>query len=92
MSVKLTVVLCVCGIEVILKTSYRVGPPQNIIRPDYRNIGSRDSSVGIATGNGLDSREIGVRVPVGSRIFSSLVQPIASRRTDCAFKDLPLRA
>jgi hypothetical protein len=32
---------------------------------------SRDSIVGIATGQGLDDREIGVRVPVGSRIFSS---------------------
>jgi hypothetical protein len=29
---------------------------------------SRDSAVGIATGYGL---EVGVRVPVGSRIFSS---------------------
>jgi hypothetical protein len=33
--------------------------------------GSRDSAVGIATGYGLDDRGIGVRVPVGSRIFSS---------------------
>jgi hypothetical protein len=32
--------------------------------------GSRDSSVGIATGYGLDDRGVGVRVPVGSRIFS----------------------
>jgi hypothetical protein len=32
---------------------------------------SRDSSVGIATGYGLDDRGVGVRVPVGSRIFSS---------------------
>jgi hypothetical protein len=33
--------------------------------------GSRDSSVGIATGYGLDDRVVGVRVPVGSRILSS---------------------
>jgi hypothetical protein len=33
--------------------------------------GSRSSAVGIATGYGLDDRGIGVRVPVGSRIFSS---------------------
>jgi hypothetical protein len=33
--------------------------------------GSRDSSVGIATGYGLDDRGVEVRVPVGSRIFSS---------------------
>jgi hypothetical protein len=32
---------------------------------------SRDSAVGIATGYGLDDRGVGVRVPVGSRIFSS---------------------
>jgi hypothetical protein len=32
---------------------------------------SRDSSVGIATGYGLDDRGFGVRVPVVSRIFSS---------------------
>jgi hypothetical protein len=35
------------------------------------SVGSRDSSVGIATGYGLDDREVGLRVPVGSRIFSS---------------------
>jgi hypothetical protein len=32
---------------------------------------SRDSSVGIATGYGLDDRGVGVRVPVVSRIFYS---------------------
>jgi hypothetical protein len=32
---------------------------------------NRDSSVGIATGYGLDNRRVGVRVPVRSRIFSS---------------------
>jgi hypothetical protein len=32
---------------------------------------SRDSVVGIATGYGLDDRGVGVRIPVGSRIFSS---------------------
>jgi hypothetical protein len=32
---------------------------------------SQDSSVGIATGYGLDGREVGVRVPLGSRIFCS---------------------
>jgi hypothetical protein len=30
-----------------------------------------DSVVGIATGYGLDNRGVGVRVPIGSRIFSS---------------------
>jgi hypothetical protein len=31
---------------------------------------SRDSVVGIATSYGLDDPGVGVRVPVGSRIFS----------------------
>jgi hypothetical protein len=38
-------------------------------------IGSRDSVVGIANGYGLDDRGVGVRVPVGSRIFSSPHRP-----------------
>jgi hypothetical protein len=38
-------------------------------------IQSRDSAVGIATGYGLDDRGVGVRVPVGSRIFSSPSRP-----------------
>jgi hypothetical protein len=33
---------------------------------------SRDSVVGTETGYGLSDGRIGVRVPVGSRIFSSL--------------------
>jgi hypothetical protein len=36
---------------------------------------SRDSSVGTATGYGLDDRGVGVGVPVGSRIFSSPHRP-----------------
>jgi hypothetical protein len=34
-----------------------------------------DTVVGIATGYGLDDRGFGVRVPVGSRIFSSPRHP-----------------
>jgi hypothetical protein len=37
--------------------------------------GSRDSSVGIATSYGLDDQGVRVRVPVGSRIFSSPRRP-----------------
>jgi hypothetical protein len=37
--------------------------------------GNRHSVVGTATGYGLDDRGIGVRVPVGSRIFSSPRRP-----------------
>jgi hypothetical protein len=32
---------------------------------------SRDSALGIATGYGMNDRGVGVRVPVGARIFSS---------------------
>jgi hypothetical protein len=39
------------------------------------HVRSRDSSVGIATAYGLDDREVGVRVPVGSWIFSSPRRP-----------------
>jgi hypothetical protein len=36
---------------------------------------NRDTIVGIATGYGLDDRGVGVRVPVGSRNFSSPRRP-----------------
>jgi hypothetical protein len=38
-------------------------------------LSSRDSAVGIATGYGLDDRDVRVRVPVESRIFSSPRRP-----------------
>jgi hypothetical protein len=38
------------------------------------NNGSRDS-VGIATGHGMDYREVGVRVLIGSRIISTSSRP-----------------
>jgi hypothetical protein len=46
-----------------------------IINTSMITYGSRDSLVGIATGYGLDDRGFGVRVPVGSRIFSSSHRP-----------------
>jgi hypothetical protein len=36
---------------------------------------SRDSAVGIAIGYGLDDRGVGIRVPVGSRVFSKSSRP-----------------
>jgi hypothetical protein len=42
---------------------------------------SQDSVVGIATGYELDDRGVGVRVPVGSRIFSSPCRPDRLRHT-----------
>jgi hypothetical protein len=38
---------------------------------DLGEIESRDGIAGIATGYGLEDDAVGVRVPVGSRIFSS---------------------
>jgi hypothetical protein len=38
-------------------------------------LGSRDSSVGIATGYELDDRGVGVRVQVWSRILTSPCRP-----------------
>jgi hypothetical protein len=46
-----------------------------IICSCYLRERSRDSSVGIATGYGLDNGGVGVRVPVGPRIFSSPRRP-----------------
>jgi hypothetical protein len=48
---------------------------QSILHRTSRNIRSRDSVVGIATSHGLDDGEVEVRVPVGSRIFSSPNRP-----------------
>jgi hypothetical protein len=42
---------------------------------NFYSLGSGDSSVGIATGYGLDDRGVGVRVAVRSRIFSSPRRP-----------------
>jgi hypothetical protein len=44
-----------------------------------QRLGSRDSVVGIATGYWLDDRGVGVRVAVGSRIFSSPLRPYRVR-------------
>jgi hypothetical protein len=38
-------------------------------------LGSRDRVIAIATGYGMDDQGVGVRVPVGSRIFSSPRRP-----------------
>jgi glutamine synthetase len=48
---------------------------QEFFEPEPVYLRSRDSVVGIATSYGLDDRGVGVRVPVGSRIFSSPNRP-----------------
>jgi hypothetical protein len=46
-----------------------------MVFPDEIERGSQDSIVGIATGYGMDDRRVGVRVSVGSIIFSSPRRP-----------------
>jgi hypothetical protein len=41
----------------------------------FNDNGSQDSAVGIATGYGLESRRVGVKVPVRAKFFSSLRRP-----------------
>jgi hypothetical protein len=45
------------------------------VKNDLINIRTRDSVAGIATGYGIDDRGVGVRAPVGSRIFSTSSRP-----------------
>jgi hypothetical protein len=46
-----------------------------MIKNRYGGVRSLDSSVGIATGYGLDDQGMGVRIPEWSRIFSSPRRP-----------------
>jgi hypothetical protein len=48
---------------------------RKIIKKGPKQYKSRGTVVGIATGYGLDDRGVGVRVQVGSRIFSSPQRP-----------------
>jgi hypothetical protein len=50
-------------------------PPLYRLKKRFLYNNSWNSAVGIATGYGLDDRRVGVRVLVGSRIFSSLRRP-----------------
>jgi hypothetical protein len=61
-----------------ISSSWRKAPSDSrpvILFSNWTLAWSRDSVVGIATGYGLDDREVEVRVPVGSRIFSSPCRP-----------------
>jgi hypothetical protein len=63
-----------CSITLGLRTKKQRNQHGHSI-PVCIGIRSRDSAVLIATGHELDDREVGVRVPVVSRIFSSLRRP-----------------
>jgi hypothetical protein len=52
--------------------AFSIWNDNSVLHVYYR---SRDSAVGIATGYGLDDRGVAVRVPVGSRMFSSPRRP-----------------
>jgi hypothetical protein len=64
--------------EELLKASFSRRPVSCQLKGDNSSqnllffVKNRDSSVGIATGYGLDGRGVRVRAPEGSRIFSSL--------------------
>jgi hypothetical protein len=60
-------------VSVVLIRSLNSGLP--LCRTLLSGCRSRDSVAGIATGYGLDDREVGVRVPVGSRIIFSPRRP-----------------
>jgi hypothetical protein len=49
----------------------------------------RGSAVGIATGYGLDDRGVGVRVPIGSSIFTSPYRPGRNRSTQSHVQWVP---
>jgi hypothetical protein len=60
----------VCNIST---QTYPAKTSRTILHPSF--IGSRDSAVGTVTRHGLDGQEVRVRVPVGSRLFSSPCRP-----------------
>jgi hypothetical protein len=70
------------SLQVNVGTIVRIGrdrflqnPFQFIIYQLHYDSGSRDSSIGIATGYRLDDGGVGVQVLVGARIFSSPRRP-----------------
>jgi hypothetical protein len=63
------------SINVPSSQTFRSYKYKNVVLLFNRTLEGWDSSVGIATGYGLDNRGVGVRVPVGSRIFSSSRRP-----------------
>jgi hypothetical protein len=71
-----------CGSKYLMRILFLFWRPysdrlgRTLINPVLVNSSSRDSSVGIATDWGLDDRAVGVRVPVGSRIFSTSSGPV----------------
>jgi hypothetical protein len=57
------------------ETRFRNKTPRRHIFVSHQSYRSRDSAVGIMTDHRLDDRSVGVRVPVGSRIFPSPRRP-----------------
>jgi hypothetical protein len=68
--------LAILSLQAILASSYELY--QNVAASNGRRRYLKSafhSAVGIATGYGMDDREVGVRVPVGSRILTSPCRP-----------------
>jgi hypothetical protein len=67
-----TVNVCIAWMEHSGKKTALLHTPQRGVRFNFRDVyWGPDSVVSISTGYGLDDQGVGVRVPVGSRIFSS---------------------
>jgi hypothetical protein len=71
--------VCIISVGYNHKVSYRCYACKRWTTHNIKHMtGSRDSAVGMATSYGLDGRGVGVRVPIGSRIFSSPRRPDSS--------------
>jgi hypothetical protein len=60
------------------ETPTTILPHWPVVFAKHKPIYTQHSTVGIAAGYRLDDRGVGVRVPVGSRIFSSQCRPDGS--------------
>jgi hypothetical protein len=63
--------LCSIQINRLLRYFNNAASTENVIRLRYYYVRPCWSAVGIATGYGLDDRGVGVRVPIGLRMFTS---------------------
>jgi hypothetical protein len=73
---RFVVPICKCYIQLLIRTPCLVSFFSTLVRNISRSDKYLECSVGIATGYGLDGRGIGVRFPVGVRIFFSPRPPI----------------
>jgi hypothetical protein len=72
---KLNYILLLFMLLTALLFCQQVSSPFTIFTLKLKRDKSRDSSVGIATGYGLDDQGVGVQVPMGARIITSPCRP-----------------